>query len=35
MKRHFVNAWLIGSVNLAMAYHDDVDEAMENARQVC
>jgi hypothetical protein len=26
---------LIGSVNVAMACHDDVDVAMENARQLC
>jgi hypothetical protein len=31
MKRHFVSA-LLFSVNVAMAYHDDVDEAMEKCK---
>jgi hypothetical protein len=31
MKRHFVSA-LLFSVNIAMAYHDNVDEAMEKCK---
>jgi hypothetical protein len=32
MKRCFVSSWLAGSVNVAMAYHDDVDNAMEKCK---